>query len=331
MFTSWKRVRATTLLVSLTVILSCASSSHEIAAYYVSPDKYETYSCDQLWKEFKRLNLKKTELAASLDMKASSDEEMTAVSAFLFWPAAFALGGNEAQEAEYARLKGEYDAVQKMGVEINCDLAPSKKIGARLLGANLASSPDVLKYYGEAEKEILSNSYDANLWAKALVDAEGDEGKRKARYIELRASQLYSENANLASTSSAAALGNLKSSNERIDYSGIYKSKIVYTSVPNGVEPRFYFGKNPDVQLRIDQKDNKITAVIGGDRFGNLVGTVDGRVITYEFLINVPGDSAKEGKGVWTLNEDSTSLGGNWNIKNGPFTLQGNWDLTRIE
>jgi hypothetical protein len=38
----------------------------------------------------------------------------------LFWPAAFALGGNQAQEAEYARLKGEADAIHQAAIAKKC-------------------------------------------------------------------------------------------------------------------------------------------------------------------------------------------------------------------
>ncbi len=51
-----------------------------------------------------------------------------------------------------------------------------------------------IEYYGEAEEEVNTKTYDKNLWAKAFVQAEGDEQKRVAKYIELRANQLYSEN-----------------------------------------------------------------------------------------------------------------------------------------
>ena len=57
------------------------------------------------------------------------------------------------------------------------------------------SDDGVFAYYAQAEKEIISGTYDANLWSRALVLAEGDEKKRKARYIELRAEQLYYQNA----------------------------------------------------------------------------------------------------------------------------------------
>lgn len=38
----------------------------------------------------------------------------------VFWPALFFLGGTIRQEAEYARLKGEYDAVQQAAIEQKC-------------------------------------------------------------------------------------------------------------------------------------------------------------------------------------------------------------------
>jgi hypothetical protein len=57
---------------------------------------------------------------------------------------------------------------------------------------------DAFAFYGQAEKEIVSGTYDDNLWAKAFVLVEGDEQKRKAKYIELRAYQLY--NQKIAST-----------------------------------------------------------------------------------------------------------------------------------
>ena len=38
----------------------------------------------------------------------------------LFWPALFALGGTKQQEAEYARLKGEYDALQQAAIVKKC-------------------------------------------------------------------------------------------------------------------------------------------------------------------------------------------------------------------
>ena len=38
----------------------------------------------------------------------------------LFWPALFFIGGTKEQEAEYARLKGEYEALDKVAIKKNC-------------------------------------------------------------------------------------------------------------------------------------------------------------------------------------------------------------------
>ena len=43
----------------------------------------------------------------------------------LFWPALFALGGTKEQEADFARLKGEYDAVQQTMIAKKCATVPS--------------------------------------------------------------------------------------------------------------------------------------------------------------------------------------------------------------
>ncbi|MCR4277564.1 MAG: multidrug resistance efflux transporter family protein [Candidatus Berkelbacteria bacterium] len=44
--------------------------------------------------------------------------------------------------------------------------------------------------YGKAEEELQSGSVDKGLWAHALVKSDGNEEKRKAEYLKLRAKQL---------------------------------------------------------------------------------------------------------------------------------------------
>ena len=44
-----------------------------------------------------------------------------------------------------------------------------------------------------AEKEVDGGEVDLGVWAEALVEVEGDESKRKAKYMELRAKQLSRE------------------------------------------------------------------------------------------------------------------------------------------
>jgi len=51
-------------------------------------------------------------LTGRLNEAASNDKAIMGVGMILFWPALFALGGTKQQEAELARLKSEYDALQ---------------------------------------------------------------------------------------------------------------------------------------------------------------------------------------------------------------------------
>lgn len=113
--------RSVTALASIALLLAgCASSSKSVSTSYVSSMHYQTYDCDQLQGEAQRLVVRVGELSGQLDDAANKDAAIVVVGALLFWPALFALGGNKQQEAEYARLKGEYEAVQQAAVAKKC-------------------------------------------------------------------------------------------------------------------------------------------------------------------------------------------------------------------
>lgn len=108
-------------VLGITLLLSgCASSSEKISASYVSPVQFQSFDCSQLEAESMRIKTRVSELAGNLDKASTNDKWITAGGVLLFWPALFALGGNQAQEAEYARLKGEYDAIHQSAVSKKC-------------------------------------------------------------------------------------------------------------------------------------------------------------------------------------------------------------------
>lgn len=107
--------------VSLLAFLSaCSTASKDIAAAYVSPMQFQSYDCQQLTAEAQRLQARYVELGGRLDQAAQNDKALVGVGLVLFWPALFALGGTKQQEAEFSRLKGEYDAVQQASVQKKC-------------------------------------------------------------------------------------------------------------------------------------------------------------------------------------------------------------------
>ena len=113
--------KAIALSVSVSIaLMGCATASKDIAANYVSPIQYQSYDCDQLSGEVQRIQVRVNQLGGRLDEASSNDKAIMGVGMILFWPALFALGGTKQQEAEYARLKGEYDALQQAAVVKKC-------------------------------------------------------------------------------------------------------------------------------------------------------------------------------------------------------------------
>lgn len=102
------------------ILSGCATASKDITAAYVSPMQYQSYDCDQLSSETQRIQTRVVQLGGRLDTAASNDKALVGVGVLLFWPALFALGGTKQQEADYARLRGEYDAVQQSAILRKC-------------------------------------------------------------------------------------------------------------------------------------------------------------------------------------------------------------------
>jgi hypothetical protein len=114
--------RSVVVLSSVALLSACATASKDLAATYVAPMTYEGYTCEQLTAESQRLQGRYVELGGRLDKAASNDAAIMGVGLILFWPALFALGGTKGQEAEYSRLKGEYEAVQQTVVKKQCGM-----------------------------------------------------------------------------------------------------------------------------------------------------------------------------------------------------------------
>jgi len=109
-----------TVLSCTLVVAGCATSSANISSSYVSPIQYQPYDCAQLTSEGQRLQVRLDQLKSRLDQAAANDKAIAGVGLILFWPALFALGGTKDQEAEYARLKGEYAAVEQAAIARKC-------------------------------------------------------------------------------------------------------------------------------------------------------------------------------------------------------------------
>lgn len=124
-----KRITAMMLCITMSTY-GCSTSSKKISASYVSPMQYHAYDCDQLALESQRIQARVNELSGRLDQAATNDKWIMTAGLLLVWPALFALGGTKEQEAEYARLKGEYDAIHQAAVMRKCTGVPATETAA---------------------------------------------------------------------------------------------------------------------------------------------------------------------------------------------------------
>ena len=105
------------LLLSAT---GCAKSTKEISAQYVSPLQYASYNCQQLEMEAQAISRRVSEIGGQVNKTASDDNAQMGVGLVLFWPALFFLDGDTPQAAEYGRLKGEFEAIEKASIQQQC-------------------------------------------------------------------------------------------------------------------------------------------------------------------------------------------------------------------
>lgn len=112
------------LCVATLALSACASNPDSIDAAYVSPLKYASYDCGQLGTEIGYINQRTNTLYSNLAAKRRADNWQMGVGLVLFWPTLFALeGGDGADAAEYAQLKGEFEALRQVSTEKRCNLA----------------------------------------------------------------------------------------------------------------------------------------------------------------------------------------------------------------
>lgn len=135
-----QKTTAAVLVCSL-LISACSTASKDISATYTSPMQYQGHDCAQLAGENQRLQSRIGQLSGRLDEAASNDKALMGVGMILFWPALFALGGTKAQEAEYARIKGEHDAIQQAAIAKKCPALISPALPAPLEAPAYATPP----------------------------------------------------------------------------------------------------------------------------------------------------------------------------------------------
>ncbi len=115
-----KNINTIAISIFVIFIAGCATEAKDIQTSYVSPLTYNNYDCEQISSEASRLTRKVSESASKVDDRASSDSSTMAIGLILFWPSLFFLDGDGPEAQEYARLKGEYEALEVASIQKKC-------------------------------------------------------------------------------------------------------------------------------------------------------------------------------------------------------------------
>lgn len=102
-------------------LAGCASSASEITAQYVSPIPYQDYTCQQIGEEAARVSQRAAEVAGVQDSKATTDAVAMGVGLVLFWPSLFFIKGDGQTASELGRLRGEFEALEKVSIQKGCN------------------------------------------------------------------------------------------------------------------------------------------------------------------------------------------------------------------
>jgi hypothetical protein len=128
-------------LMALAMLTACASHPDKIDAAYVSPVKYDGYSCEQIAVEMDNIGRRTNDLYQRLKNERSKDNWQMGIGLVLFWPTLFLLeGGDGPEAAEYARLKGEFEALRQNSVKKSC-------------GIEAQSPEEIIEQVSESEKD----------------------------------------------------------------------------------------------------------------------------------------------------------------------------------
>lgn len=179
--------KLTAAAASLSLALAgCASSSDKVAASYVSHHQYQNYSCEQILQESELIRAAALAGGAQLDKAAQNDAGIMAVGLVLFWPAMFFVGGNQSKEAEYARLKGEIEALDRARIEKNCTYPYSSPQASNTAGSIAPETQHIRITYNDQPKAAQKNLENY----ASPVDKERSASPSQSKHAEDRADAL---------------------------------------------------------------------------------------------------------------------------------------------
>ncbi|WP_201352306.1 hypothetical protein [Hydrogenimonas urashimensis] len=106
-------------ILMTSIFSGCAKKSTEVQAAYVPKSKYIDKECKLLENDMENVSYRLADVTKSQDSAHNRDVAMAVVGTVLFWPAYFVLFAGDS-EAQLAKLKGEFEAIDEAMVYNHC-------------------------------------------------------------------------------------------------------------------------------------------------------------------------------------------------------------------
>lgn len=136
-------------IIACSILLAgCASKADTIQPTYVSPLQYGDYSCKQIRAELGRVSRKVNEISGVQDDTASNDAVAMGVGLVLFWPSLFFIAGSD-QKVQLGQLKGEYEALEQVAVQKDCNIANEVAAARKMAEQRKAAAAATTKESGQ--------------------------------------------------------------------------------------------------------------------------------------------------------------------------------------
>ena len=108
------------IIVASLVMTGCASKPEDIAAVAYPDEAYANLSCEEIGTERIRIQDSVLEATGQQREERKSDQAWGWTGALLFAPALFMMDGNEETATRLAILKGQYEAIERVGAAKRC-------------------------------------------------------------------------------------------------------------------------------------------------------------------------------------------------------------------
>lgn len=108
------------ITAALLVVTGCASKPEDISAVAYPDEAYANLSCQEIGAERIRIQDSVLEATGQQRSERKKDQAWGWTGALLFAPALFMMDGNEETATRLAILKGQYEAIERVGAAKRC-------------------------------------------------------------------------------------------------------------------------------------------------------------------------------------------------------------------